>query len=210
MHQGFERFDVVQTIFQTIIWLKLKEAKLWYKRTIQNLNGERRIWFSSHSVQVFHGFVFYCIAELVHFSSHAAEFTFHSGWIFFWCHCSSVNLADRLHFIIFSFNSSRLFFFILIFGSPLLFLILGFKYSSQFFILASQLYYIGYCRCLVATRPPIAATLAHLSFYLSARVWYGMEVCRTSGVWLEYESILRKLPRVSEIATNHWIFLRCD
>ena len=172
------------------------------------VNGE--YGSSSHSVQVFHGFVFYCIPELVHFSSHATEFTFHSGWIFFWCHCSSVNLADRLHFIIVSFNSSRLFFFILIFGSPLLFLILGFKYSSQFFILASQLYYIGYCRCLVATRPPIAATLVHLSFYLSARVWYGMKVCCTSGVWLEYESILRKLPRVSEIATNHWVFLRCD
>ena len=37
--------------------------------------------------------------------------------------------------------------------------------------------------------------------------WYGMEVCCTSGVWLEYESILWKLPRVSEVATNHWIFL---
>ena len=34
----------------------------------------------------------------------------------------------------------------------------------------------------------------------------GMEVCRTSGVWLEYESIIWKLPRVSEVATNHWVF----
>ena len=27
-----------------------------------------------------------------------------------------------------------------------------------------------------------------------------MKVCRTLGVWLECESILRKLPRVSEVA----------
>ena len=32
----------------------------------------------------------------------------------------------------------------------------------------------------------------------------------TSGVWLESESILIKLPKVSEVATNHWVFLRCD
>ena len=37
-----------------------------------------------------------------------------------------------------------------------------------------------------------------------------VEVRHTSGVWLEYESILRKLQRVSEVATNHWVFLRCD
>ena len=198
MHQGFERFGVVQTIFQTIIWLKLKEAKLWYKRTIQDLNGERRIWFFKSFCPSFPRF---CL--LLH--SWACPFLFS---------CYRIHFPFWMNFLLmplfFSFNSSRLFFFILIFGSPLLFLVLGFKYSSQFFILASQLYYIGYCRCLVATRPPIAATLAHLSFYLSARVWYGMEVCRTSGVWLEYESILRKLPRVSEIATNHWVFLRCD
>ena len=34
-----------------------------------------------------------------------------------------------------------------------------------------------------------------------------MEVCRTSGVWLKYESILKKLQRVSEVTTNHWAFL---
>ena len=33
-----------------------------------------------------------------------------------------------------------------------------------------------------------------------------VEVCHTSSVWLESESILRKLPRVSEVATNHWVF----
>ena len=38
----------------------------------------------------------------------------------------------------------------------------------------------------------------------------GMKVCRTSGVWLESELILRKLPRVSEVVTNHWVFLRGD
>ena len=37
-----------------------------------------------------------------------------------------------------------------------------------------------------------------------------VEVCRTLGMWLEYESILRKLPMVSEVAINHWVFLRCD
>ena len=37
-----------------------------------------------------------------------------------------------------------------------------------------------------------------------------VEGCRTSGVWLEYESILSKLLRVSEVATNHWVFLRCN
>ena len=28
----------------------------------------------------------------------------------------------------------------------------------------------------------------------------------TFGVWLENESILIELPKVSEIATNHWVF----
>ena len=57
-------------------------------------------------------------------------------------------------------------------------------------------------RCLAVARPPIAAMLACVS--LGARVV--MEVCRTSSVWLKYESILRKLQRVSEVATNHWVF----
>ena len=33
-----------------------------------------------------------------------------------------------------------------------------------------------------------------------------MEVGHTSGVWLDSKLILRKLPRVSEVATNHWVF----
>ena len=28
----------------------------------------------------------------------------------------------------------------------------------------------------------------------------------TSGVWLENESILIGLPKVSEVITNHWVF----
>ena len=28
----------------------------------------------------------------------------------------------------------------------------------------------------------------------------------TSSVWLENELILRELPKVSEVATNHWVF----
>ena len=49
----------------------------------------------------------------------------------------------------------------------------------------------------------------HLS--VSVREYMDMEeVCCTLGVWLESESILKKLPRVSEVVTNHWVFLRCD
>ena len=48
----------------------------------------------------------------------------------------------------------------------------------------------------------------HLS--VSVREYMDMEeVCCTLGVWLESESILKKLPRVSEVVTNHWVFLRC-
>ena len=43
-------------------------------------------------------------------------------------------------------------------------------------------------------------TLVHFLFFV-------YEECHTSGMWLEYESILRKLPRVSEVTTNHWVFL---
>ena len=32
----------------------------------------------------------------------------------------------------------------------------------------------------------------------------------TSSVWLENKSIFIELPKVSEITTNHWFFLRCD
>ena len=28
----------------------------------------------------------------------------------------------------------------------------------------------------------------------------------TFGVWLESESIFKELPRVGEVATNHWVF----
>ena len=51
------------------------------------------------------------------------------------------------------------------------------------------------------------------AFHLSVLVREYMdmeEVCCTLGVWLESESILKKLPRVSEVVTNHWVFLRCD
>ena len=56
-------------------------------------------------------------------------------------------------------------------------------------------------------RYPIMATLTRLSSTSASvremMVWR----CVASGVWLEYESILWKLPRVSEVATNHWVFL---
>ena len=48
-----------------------------------------------------------------------------------------------------------------------------------------------------------------ISSWPQRKRWY-MEVCHTLGVRLEYESILRKLPKVSEVATNQWVFLRCD
>ena len=48
-----------------------------------------------------------------------------------------------------------------------------------------------------------------ISSWPQCKRWY-MEVCHTLGVRLEYELILRKLPKVSEVATNHWVFLRCD
>ena len=62
------------------------------------------------------------------------------------------------------------------------------------------------CWHLATAQPLIAVMLKHF-FFLCGR---NMEVCCTLGVWLEYESILRKLPRVSEVTTNHWVFVRCD
>ena len=62
------------------------------------------------------------------------------------------------------------------------------------------------CWCLAGVQSPITATLVQC-----------LEACRPgnssvveegciSGVWLKYKSILRKLPRVSEVTTNHWFF----
>ena len=62
------------------------------------------------------------------------------------------------------------------------------------------------CWSLAAAQPPIMSTLTRFLF----RCGRNMEVYCTLGVWLEYESILRKLPRVSEVTTNHLVFLRCD
>ena len=65
----------------------------------------------------------------------------------------------------------------------------------------------------MAVQPPIAAMLdMHLKECRSGlRAWKGaVEEGCTFGVRLENESILMDLPKVSEVATNHWIFLRCD
>ena len=56
------------------------------------------------------------------------------------------------------------------------------------------------CQRLMAARPPTMAALAHFSV---SRCENHMEMCRTSGVWLESKSILRKLPRESEVVTKH-------
>ena len=48
----------------------------------------------------------------------------------------------------------------------------------------------------------------HAPLFVSVRELYdGMKLYCTSGVWLKSELILGKLPRVIEVATNHWVYL---
>ena len=66
------------------------------------------------------------------------------------------------------------------------------------------------CRCLIAVRPPIAVTHAPFSLEGYARAYEAetlgvMEEGCTSSVWLEYESILRKLIGQKCIDPLWWI-----
>ena len=67
------------------------------------------------------------------------------------------------------------------------------------------------CICLGFVVVNASRLLNHPSQWCSqaysvlVREYDGMEVCCTLNMWLESESILRKLPRVSDVATNHWV-----
>ena len=72
------------------------------------------------------------------------EFIVHLRRVLFWCPCPLVDQVIWFFLIVVSFNSSRLFFFILVLSSSLSFPIMGFCDSLQFFILSSQLFHTSY------------------------------------------------------------------
>ena len=80
----------------------------------------------------------------------------------------------------------------------------------------------NHCRAFV--RPPVVVTLSRVRGPLEAPLNDGMVhvelrvlsysieevICLPSEVWQESWPNFRWLPKVSEVATNHWVFLRCD